>query len=285
MDGPIETMEDLTSTSSMQIDDNGNEHKQVKLSSIEGPPLSTTTLIVPDENLKETKSGETMLTPISLVITSPFVTIKTNKTESEATTIMGMKFSPDNLYIESKHENSHKAHLHMADLEMEVQRTSKASGNGSNQQTVIIEDMEIGTGNLSTEPDRMEIESNGTIENDKGTDATPTYNAVLKSVTALRAPNTRQNSDRPHSSCNAPSLKILSTPRGLLCNQLQVLPEHPDELPEQFSRLFPITERENLHNIPDYCMRLRQYYIFDRLPKTYFDIAAKNPQLPDTQQE
>ncbi|KAF0381809.1 hypothetical protein F8M41_012040 [Gigaspora margarita] len=61
--------------------------------------------------------------------------------------------------------------------------------------------------------------------------------------------------------------------------------EYPDELPEQFGCFFPITERGDLRDIPEYYSRLRQYYTFDKLPETYFNVLSKNLQLLFTSQE
>ncbi|CAG8826582.1 10862_t:CDS:1, partial [Gigaspora rosea] len=74
-------------------------------------------------------------------------------------------------------------------------------------------------------------------------------------------------------------------PEAYFANQLQKLPDHPEELLEQFHRLFPITERGDLRDILEYCSQLQQYYTFDKLPETYFNALPKNLQLLAMPQE
>ena len=63
------------------------------------------------------------------------------------------------------------------------------------------------------------------------------------------------------------------------------LPQEPSLLNIAVKELFPLTEQKQLRSLSVYCRRLREFYIFHRLPETYFDLPQPKPPLPCTPQE
>ncbi|RIB11949.1 hypothetical protein C2G38_2042247 [Gigaspora rosea] len=115
----LEATEDAVESVEMQIDDNETEHKRIKPSPEETLPTPAITNTLLDEQVEKTESGETSLTTISPTMTSSHVTTKTKEKENEAPTITGIKFSPNNPYIDNMYENSHGKQTHMAGIELD----------------------------------------------------------------------------------------------------------------------------------------------------------------------
>ncbi|RIB28228.1 hypothetical protein C2G38_2158409 [Gigaspora rosea] len=179
--GPLETVDDSTTSAEMQIDDNEDEHeyKRARTTAVETSTLFAMISVMHDDELVETKSGEMPLILSAPAMTSSLVIDKTNKTEIEATSTLGMKFSPDNPYIETMYTIHHETYTHMADPEMEGHQMSEATEPVRDQQNMII-NTGSGSGTTMAEFDKMEIESNGTIKEDKKHEPTSTYSSVLQ---------------------------------------------------------------------------------------------------------
>ncbi|RIB14359.1 hypothetical protein C2G38_2040256 [Gigaspora rosea] len=177
----LEATEDAIESAEMQIDVTKIEHKRIKPLPVETSLVSTITNTLLDEQAEKTESGETPLTTSSLMMTLSHVITKTKEPENEASTITGIKFFPNNPYIDNMHENSHGKQTYMAGMELEDQQ--------------ILEDLrEIVTEDISAEIDKMETESTSTIEKDKEPNSTPTYSTVLKTGdTRKRKPKIQDN--------------------------------------------------------------------------------------------
>ncbi|RIB04402.1 hypothetical protein C2G38_2048464 [Gigaspora rosea] len=160
----LEVIKHTIDSVEMQIDDDTNEYKRIKLSSVEVTPLPATTNTLLEEAVAGTKSGETPLTPTSLMMISSQMTIKTNKLKNKATSLTGIKFSPNNPYIDIIHENSHAEHTHIAGLEIDDLQILEAARKVDDQHIATNIDSMMVTGDTSKEIDKIETELIGTIE-------------------------------------------------------------------------------------------------------------------------
>ncbi|RIB25569.1 hypothetical protein C2G38_2165553 [Gigaspora rosea] len=126
----LEATKEVIDSVDMQIDSEENEHKRVKLSLEEVLQVLTITHESFTENVEAAKSGETPSTIIPPTMTSPLVTTRTKESENEVKSIMSMKFSPNNPYIEAEQEDSHENNEHMEDIEIEDRRISEVIEKG-----------------------------------------------------------------------------------------------------------------------------------------------------------
>ncbi|RIB30459.1 hypothetical protein C2G38_2152569 [Gigaspora rosea] len=108
-------------------------------------------------------------------MTSTLVTTRTKESENEVKSIMSMKFSPNNPYIEAEQENSHENNGHMEDIEIEDRRISGAIEKGEDQQITVSTNNGMIIADTNMEMDKLETESTGTIEDENGTNPIPTY--------------------------------------------------------------------------------------------------------------
>ena len=74
-------------------------------------------------------------------------------------------------------------------------------------------------------------------------------------------------------------------PEAYIADHREPLPEHPEWLNEETRKLFPVKSRSDLKKVYGYKQQLQQYYIFSKLPDTYFDLPPKKIALPLTPQE
>ncbi|RIB25288.1 hypothetical protein C2G38_2166272 [Gigaspora rosea] len=159
----LKATEHIIDSVEMQIDDEVNEYKRVKLSLAEVTLSPTTTNALSEEAVAKIKSAETLLTPTSITMTLSQTTIKTNYSENETISLT---------------ENSHAEHTHMAGLEIDDQRISEATGKVDDQNIAINDNSMLVMRDASEEIDKIETESIGTIKEEKGTDPIPTYSAT-----------------------------------------------------------------------------------------------------------
>ncbi|RIB05644.1 hypothetical protein C2G38_2219067 [Gigaspora rosea] len=152
----------------------------VKLSLVEVKlPLAMINALL-EEAVAKTKSGETLLTLTFTMMILSQTTIKTNEPENMPTSLTGIKFTPNNPYLDTIHENSQAEQTHMAGLEIDDQRILEAAGKVDDQHIATNDNSMWVTGDASKEIDKMETELISTVEEEKGTDPIPTYSAVLK---------------------------------------------------------------------------------------------------------
>jgi len=79
--------------------------------------------------------------------------------------------------------------------------------------------------------------------------------------------------------------KFVSLPENYISDKRQPLPADYRQLHETVRKNFPIRDREDLKDLPTYRATLQKYYIFNRIPDTYFDLPPSKPPLPLTPQD
>jgi len=79
--------------------------------------------------------------------------------------------------------------------------------------------------------------------------------------------------------------KFERLPDSYINDNREKLPDLPGWLNDETRKLFPITSRSDLKKVFEYKQLLQKYYIFNRLPDSYFDLPPKKIQLPLTPQE
>ena len=66
---------------------------------------------------------------------------------------------------------------------------------------------------------------------------------------------------------------------------LEPLPNKPENLNPEVKHLFPITDRGQLRDLTYLTRKLRNYYIFNRIPTSYFDLPPPKKALPAAYQD
>jgi len=74
-------------------------------------------------------------------------------------------------------------------------------------------------------------------------------------------------------------------PDSYFARQLTPLPSDPKNLHHSLKDKFPIRYERQLAQLSRYRSMLKQYYTFDRMPPSYFDLPEPKPFLPTTPQE
>ena len=74
-------------------------------------------------------------------------------------------------------------------------------------------------------------------------------------------------------------------PDNYFAHALKDIPENYRDLYHSFQGIFPITEHKELARLSTIRRQLKQHYIFDRIPDSYFDLPKEKERLPSTPQD